>query len=117
MKKTSIVSYVEEDGFKITRGDNVISVYGTAEAEYTYCYEKGCMYMPNGDPGYPDEEDIDRTGDLDCWVDDICDEEGNPLDTELTDEEFQQFEEYMESKLDDKASVCDFSSDYEDERI
>lgn len=111
MVKTGIVSYTEEDGFEITRDGKTIRVYGTAEAEYTYSFEKGRMYMPNGDPGYPDESETERTGDLDCWVDDICDEEGNTLDTKLTDEEFKLFENYMDSKVENESEDHDFSYD------
>jgi hypothetical protein len=31
------------------------------EVDYTYFHSFGRMYMSNGDPGYPDEEDIDFT--------------------------------------------------------
>ena len=31
----------------------------TVHATATYTFTKGRMYMPNGDPGYPDEEDFE----------------------------------------------------------
>lgn len=31
----------------------------TVQASATYYFRKGRMYMRNGDPGYPDEEDFD----------------------------------------------------------
>lgn len=31
----------------------------TVRAQATYTFIKGRRYMPNGDPGYPDEEDLE----------------------------------------------------------
>lgn len=108
-KITDVVSYYEENGFVILRGENTIVVYGSIDATYEYYWEPGCMYMPNGDPGYPPEEGIDDKGDYDCIVDNICDDKGNSLDTKLTDEEFKLFEEYMIAKLDSEALDHDFA--------
>lgn len=42
-------------------GAAYINLYGTVDCNIT----KGKMYMSNGDPGYPDEEDYDEP----CWDD------------------------------------------------
>ena len=64
------VSYVEEDGFEITRGEVVLTVYGTCEGEYSWYYSSGRMTLANGDPGYPEEGELEQES-FDCWVDTI----------------------------------------------
>lgn len=38
-----------------------LSIEYTVSVKGDYYYSPGRMYMPNGDPGYPDEESIDDT--------------------------------------------------------
>lgn len=102
--------YQEEDGFPITRGDITYMVYGSAEADYSYSYAPGRMYMPNGDPGYPDEENLDRTA-FNCVVESICDEEGNPVDVKLTKEENDAFEVYIQERFDEIVQDADWDDE------
>lgn len=110
-KCINTVTYEEEDGYEITRDEDTILVYGTAEADYSYYYSLGRMYMPNGDPGYPDESELERVSDMDCEITEICDADGNKIDTELTDAEKKEFEDYMDSKLEDAAEDHEFEDD------
>lgn len=99
--------YQEEDGFPITRGEITFTVYGSAEAEYSYSYAPGRMHMPNGDPGYPSEEDLDCET-FDCDVENICNDTGEPVDVKLTKEENDAFEAYMADKLEEMAKNADW---------
>lgn len=106
------VSYVEEDaGFSITRGTDTYSVYGTCEGTYSYYHADGKMYMANGDPGYPEETEIDQLS-FKCWVDEIQ-HDGEPVDITLTDTEREDFESYMSNKLDDVACEYEREDPYE----
>lgn len=80
---------------------NGISVSGTIRASYRCTVIPGRMYMPNGDPGYPDEyeEDLIRfeIGSVTCY-----DEDGNEKEYELTPEEYSRFEQHMLEKVEDR---------------
>lgn len=90
-------SYTEEC-FDLGNG---ISVSGTIRASYRYTVIPGRMYMPNGDPGYPDEYEEDlidfEIGAIECY-----DEDGNEKEYELTPEEYSRFEQYMLEKVEDR---------------
>lgn len=55
----------------ITSGRSTVELYHpdtdenyTFSVDWTYHFTRGQMYMSNGDPGYPDEEDLDWTATL-----------------------------------------------------
>lgn len=97
------VSYVEEDGFEITRGEIVLTVCGTCEGEYSWYYKPGRMTLANGDPGYPEEGELTQES-FDCWVDTIEIDDKEQEDIKLSDAEMQKFEAYMTEKLTDVAN-------------
>ena len=97
------VSYDEEDGFEITRGEVVLTVYGTCEGEYSWYYSSGRMTLANGDPGYPEEGELEQES-FDCWVDTIEIDGEEREDMALSDDEMEKFEAYMSEKLDDVAN-------------
>ena len=97
------VSYVEEDGFEITRGEVVLTVYGTCEGEYSWYYSPGCMTLSNGDPGYPEEDELEQES-FACWVDTIEIDGEEQEDVTLSDAEMEKFEDYMSEKLTDVAN-------------
>ena len=99
---TAELSYVEEDGWDINRDGIVYKVFGTCEGTYEYSYTPGCLYMPNGDPGCPEEESTECL-DFNVWVDTLEDEDGNAVDITLTDQEMNDFESYMRAQLDNIA--------------
>lgn len=114
-KVQATLSYVEEDGWAIQRGETVYWVYGTCEGDYEYSFTPGKYYGPWED-SYPDEEDLDQLS-FDCWIDNICDEGGNEVEITLTDEEMKSFEAYMDNKLEKVANEYDFNRrhDYDEE--
>lgn len=79
---------------------NGISVSGTIKASYRCTIIPGRMYMPNGDPGYPDEYEEDlidfEIGSIECY-----DGDGNEKEYELTPEEYSRFEQYMLEKVEE----------------
>lgn len=95
--KTTL-SHVEEDGFEIMRDGVSFWVCGTCEGEYTYAKypQIGIMYGCTK---------------LNVEVDTICDENGDEVDTQLTDDELEAFHEHMEELLDEEAKWHDFSED------
>lgn len=72
------------------------------EATATYSHDDGCMYMRNGDPGYPPEDDFD-IDEVNINSVTLIDEEGNV--SGITDAELLK-------KIKDK--VRDYLSDHED---
>lgn len=99
----------ESDWFFERDGQTYMAT-GMAEGRYEWYYDPGRDYMPNGDPGYPPEEDFICES-FDCWVDDIYDTDGNCVDMELTDEEFALFEGFMQDELDEAAKNYDGEAD------
>lgn len=97
------VSYVEEDGFEITHGEVVLTVYGTCEGEYSWYYSPGRMTLANGDPGYPEEGELEQES-FNCWVDTIEIDGEEQEDMTLSDAEMEKFEAYMSEKLTDVAN-------------
>lgn len=97
------VSYVEEDGFEITRGEVVLTVYGTCEGEYSWYYSSGRMTLANGDPGYPEDGELEQESFV-CWVDTIEIDGEEQEDMTLSDDEMEKFDAYMSEKLTDIAS-------------
>lgn len=89
---TAIISYTEEDGYSIEREDGEIRVYGACEGEYQFSHADGTH-------DEPEENDLEQES-FDCWIDSIQDTEGNEVDTELTDDEWEIFKAYMSDCLD-----------------
>ena len=101
MENNFSLGHVEEEGFLIEREDHTILVYGTCEGYFTRYYSDGCMYLQNGDPGYPPEDELEMDN-FSCWIDKLeyGDEvEGTPCDVVLTDEEYCKFESHMKNTL------------------
>ena len=77
-KLTGIVSgYVAYEGKTIAYE---VKVSGS------YYFSKGRMYMPNGDPGYPDDEEYDGPFFEEITDYTIYDDEGNDCTTKLTEQ-------------------------------
>lgn len=51
----------------------------SVEAVGSYYYDPGCMYLRNGDPGYPPEEELTVT---DVNIKEVTDENGDILEPE-----------------------------------
>lgn len=94
---SKMIEYTEEDGFKITRGDNVFLVYGTAESDYVRTYAPATRWDPPTD-------EIEQDGDITYDITSITDEDGNEVNITLTDAENTAWEDYMSAKLDDEAN-------------
>lgn len=71
----------------ITRGRTTVELYHpetdenyTFCVDWRYCFTRGQMYLSNGDPGYPDEEDLE-------WTPTLTHIDGQPVEatTELPD--------------------------------
>lgn len=107
MMKKFACAYVEEDGFEITRGEVVLTVYGTCEGMYTYYHQAGRMYMKNGDPGYPEETELEQES-FNCWVTSIELDDVEQEDMTLSNAEMEKFEAYMSEKLDKEAEDYDY---------
>jgi len=81
----------ENPEFEVQVGEETYTVY--VEAKANYSYDPGCMYLRNGDPGYPPEEDFS----IDYLkVSDVVDEAGN----KVTDEQkIKEITDAVESVL------------------
>ena len=62
------------DDLEFEYEDKFYSIECTAYG--TYAYDPGCMYMRNGDPGYPPEESLDVDEVEAIWYD----EDGNKVE-------------------------------------
>lgn len=111
---TATISYTEEDGFLICHGDREYRIYGTAEGEYSYYYSPGRDYMKNGDPGYPEERELIQES-FECSINQICDEDGNEVMIDLTDDEINEFESHMSDCLDSLTNDYDWTDEWEDD--
>jgi len=115
MEYRKTIEYEEEDGYIITRDDKNYYVCGDASAEYELIDEPDVPYLRNGDPGYPGTHEINIDSDIEFNNTEVYDEDGNKVDIELTDEEKQGYEQYMEMKLDDAANEDEWIFDDYDE--
>lgn len=87
----------------------------TVKATASYYFRKGRMYMANGDPGYPDEEDFE--------IDDIDVTEVKDWDTEEPvdydeDKMYDPIYDALEKVewVDDDPDECEPDADYYEER-
>lgn len=95
------LSYYEEDGFDIDYKGKIFTVYGSCYCEYTRQFSKGKMCMKNGEPGYPDEEEIERNDDtFEYEIASILNEHGEEVTEEI---DVTDFVVYMSDCLDDFA--------------
>lgn len=94
---------------------NEIQYNAKFKATGTYWYDPGRMYMPNGDPGYPPEEEIEVQ---DIVIESIIDENGDDvLDGLSRDTDFMEsLEETISDKIYDGEyeTICPEEPDYED---
>ena len=89
MGTNTLLTY-ENDDLEITVGDTTYSVDVSAKANYWY--QAGRMYMSNGDPGYPEESELEIEEIKATWYD--VDEDGNPIDVQPTEEMNRELEDY-----------------------
>lgn len=68
-----------------------LSIEYTVSVNGDYYYSPGRMYMPNGDPGYPDEESIDDTE-----VTDIDEYHVYKDGEELTEEQLSKYKDTID---------------------
>lgn len=68
-----------------------LSIEYTVSVAGDYYYSPGRMYMPNGDPGYPDEENIDDTE-----VTDIDEYHVYKDGEELTEEQLSKYKDTID---------------------
>ena len=73
--------------------DGITAAY-TCNCQAEWYHQKGRMYMPNGDPGYPDEDVIE---DIECT--DIIEVSLIKDDTYMEDTEQEQYMDEHESEL------------------
>ena len=86
----SKITYSNDD-LELEVGDKYYKVEVEATADYYYA--PGCMYMRNGDPGYPPEEDLEIEDIYSVWYE--VDEDGNETKVEATPEIKETLEEYL----------------------
>lgn len=83
------------------------------EATANYYYSPGRMYMRNGDPGYPSEEELDIE-DVDAtWYE--VDEDGNETEVEPTSEMKSALDDYLNDLDIDSWSLPSYDDDYEED--
>lgn len=82
-----MILYYDDDGLEIEVADTVYLVRVYATAAYTYTH--GRMYMDNGDPGYPPEDDLKIAVINAVWLDE------NDKEVEPTEEMTTALEKYL----------------------
>ena len=76
--------------FNINNVDYLVDV----EASGSLIYSPGRMYMPNGDPGYPDESEL-TIEDIDSTWRKIINEDEEPVEVEPDSDMLSILEEYL----------------------
>ena len=107
MGTNTLLTYKNDD-LEITVGDTTYSVDVSARANYWY--QAGRMYMSNGDPGYPEESELEIEEIDALWYD--VDENGEAVLVQPTEEMNNELEDYL---YDMDWDNWDNPSDYEDE--
>lgn len=80
-----------------------------------YYFQKGRMYMPNGDPGYPDEEDTEGP-----FLDEIqevyiMDINGNYIEESEADHIYETYQEEIDKAIEEDVENTDwYDCDWED---
>ena len=104
-------NWTVKDSFTIDSagGECIVVFY----AQGTYYYEPGCMYLRNGDPGYPPEEETDVTY---LEIESVTDEDGNDIIGKLTAEDIEKLEaEAQELIYDGKCELVCVDNESEEE--
>lgn len=78
--------YIEEDGYELIRGEDTYYIFGVAQAEYDRDWDG----------------EITAKG-FECEIWKILDDEDNEVDLDLTAEEQDMWELYMQEMLDNEA--------------
>lgn len=107
MGTNTLLTY-ENDSLEIDVGDITYTVDVSVKANYWY--QAGRMYMSNGDPGYPEESELEIE-EIDAVWHDIA-EDGSDKIVEPTEEMTQELENYL---YDMDWDNWDNPSDYEPE--
>ena len=119
------VSFDFKDISIICRGLHfIVSGSGRADVDVdgTYAFTPGCRTLPNGDPGYPDESDIDVSSVELNSIEEIdyidrFDHDDSYKDEQISEEEveafYENYEEEIEESLDEvlTAENCSFDED------
>ena len=93
--------------FNINNVDYLVDV----EASGSLIYAPGRMYMPNGDPGYPDESEL-TIEDIDSTWRKIINEDEEPIDVEPDSDMLSILEEYLYEQ--DDWDYEEYERDYDD---
>ena len=88
-----VIEYVEEDGWEFKRDGVTYWAYAKGEASVVWYYEPATRDDPGGEGVEVEDYDIYDIA--------ICDENGNIVPLELTEQEKEDFESYMHARLDD----------------
>ena len=81
-----------------------------------YYFQKGRMYMPNGDPGYPDEEDMDGPFLDEILEVNIMDLDGDYIPEAEADHIYNEHQEEIDKAIEDEIDNTDwYDCDWEDD--
>lgn len=94
MTRSGTATY-NNDELEITIKDKTYRI--DVQATASYYYDSGCMYMRNGDPGYPPESEFDVEDVYSAWT--LIDEDDPEKDIEV--EATKEMEEYLYDYLND----------------
>ncbi|MBR6135569.1 MAG: hypothetical protein IKQ22_03695 [Clostridia bacterium] len=67
-----------------------------------YYFQKGRMYMPNGDPGYPDEEDTEGPFLDEIQEVNIMDINGNYIEESEADHIYETYQEEIDKAIEEE---------------
>lgn len=94
-----VVEYEEEDGWEFKRGEATYLAYAKGEASVVWYYEPATRDDPGGEGVEVEDYNI--------YDIEIGDENGDIVPLELTEQEKEDFESYMHSRLDDAIDAYD----------
>ena len=86
----SCATYSNDD-LELDVGEKTYKV--SVEATASYYYSPGRMYMRNGDPGYPEEEELEIESVDATWYE--VDEDGNETEVNATPEMISALDDYL----------------------
>ena len=98
---------------------NGLEVCYTVDVACDYSFQKGRMYMPNGDPGYPDEEEYEDARVVDVAEVAVFNIYGDEVTDKYTDDEELRQAIIKDAENDEDYWVwddpdCDYEPDYDD---
>lgn len=105
----SCATYSNDD-LELDVGEKTYKV--SVEATASYYYSPGRMYMRNGDPGYPEEEELEIESVDATWYE--VDEDGNETEVNATPEMISTLDDYLNDLSIDAWSLPE-PDDYYDE--